>query len=302
MSGALVVRQIHGLQTSTHAYRLALTGALLLVFLWQDHLDPVVWTLWTRCQRNAWFRHDSFEVLFSTMSFALWLSLFWVIDHCIPSLRAYRFNIIESKVPERVDKLRWDELVSWQGRWRAASSEVVWYVGPWLVIDFFVRRRHLLMDTAESTPGIWTLLLQMVLSLLMYDVSFYAGHRLMHALPYLTKIHAKHHSRGGNIRAIDGVRHTFIDGTFDVACSVIALRLVGSHPLARCLHNIVATFLISEAHSGYDFPCSPSRVIPGKLLLTPREHHAHHDHAHVNFSKFFTLWDRLLSTYECGAV
>jgi len=172
------------------------------------------------------------------------------------------------------------------------------YVGPWLLIDFVHRRRHLLLDGAAGAPSTWTLLLQAVLSLLMYDVSFYAGHRLMHSVPALhSSIHAKHHSHGANIRAIDGVRHTFIDGTFDVLCSVVALRVVGSHPLARCLHNMVATYLIAEAHSGYDFPWSPSRVIPGRVLLTPREHHAHHDRADVNYSKFFTLWDRLLGTY-----
>jgi len=268
--------------------------------LWQDEVDRKICTLWSYCRRSPWFRHDSFEVLFSTLLFAVWIGVFWTMDHCIPSLRYYRFNVIESKKSMEADQVRWDELISWQGRWRAAGQEVVWYVGPWLLFDLVHPRRHLLLNSAGSAPTAWTLLLQVAMSLLMYDVSFYAGHRLLHFWPAARSIHAKHHSHGGNIRAIDSVRHTFIDGAFDVACSVVSLRVVGSHPVARCLHNTAATFLITEAHSGYDFPFSPSRIVPGKVLLTPREHHAHHDRADVNYSKFFTLWDRLLRTYAGG--
>jgi len=131
------VREIRGLQSSTLAYRYMLAAALLLLFLWEDKVHRRICSLWTSCLQASWFRHDSFEVLFSTACFSLWISMFWLADHRFPSLRSYRFNVIESKnsVPVGDDKLHWDELISWHGRWRAAGQEVVWYGYFFLVVS-----------------------------------------------------------------------------------------------------------------------------------------------------------------------
>lgn len=46
------------------------------------------------------------------------------------------------------------------------------------------------------------------------------------------------------------VRHTFIDGTMDVACSVFALNVVSCHPLSRAVYDVVIIGLITELHAG----------------------------------------------------
>jgi sterol desaturase/sphingolipid hydroxylase (fatty acid hydroxylase superfamily) len=85
-----------------------------------------------------------------------------------------------------------------------------------------------------------------------------------------------------------------LDGFFDVICSVIALNLVRAHPFSRSLFNMVAIYLISEAHSGYDFPWSPHNVLT--FIAGPVIHSAHHSTGSCNFAKFFVWWDVLFST------
>jgi sterol desaturase/sphingolipid hydroxylase (fatty acid hydroxylase superfamily) len=99
---------------------------------------------------------------------------------------------------------------------------------------------------------------------------------------------------GANIRACDAIRHTVLDGFFDVICSVVALNLVHAHPFSRSLFNMVAIYLISEAHSGYDFPWSPHNVLT--FIAGPVIHSAHHSKGSCNFAKFFVWWDILFST------
>ena len=99
---------------------------------------------------------------------------------------------------------------------------------------------------------------------------------------------------GGNIRACDAIRHTFIDGFFDVICSVIALKVVGAHPLSRSIFNSIAIFLICEAHSGYDFPWSAHNILT--FFAGPVIHRKHHHNGSCNFSKFFIWCDMLFGT------
>lgn len=51
-------------------------------------------------------------------------------------------------------------------------------------------------------------------------------------------------------RALQAVRHTFIDGTMDVVCSVFAINLLRLHPLSRAVYNVVIIGLITELHAG----------------------------------------------------
>ena len=50
--------------------------------------------------------------------------------------------------------------------------------------------------------------------------------------------------------ALQAVRHTFIDGTMDVVCSVFAINLLRLHPLSRAVYNVVIIGLITELHAG----------------------------------------------------
>ena len=149
-------------------------------------------------------------------------------------------------------------------------------------------------------PSLLTLLREVFLGLVIYDLLFFLGHNLLHRVPFLySRIHRKHHSMT-TVRAGDAIRHSFLDGSWDVACAVIALNLLQAHCLSRSLFNAIAIYLITEAHCGLNLPWMPANVIPFGLLAGPVAHDLHHQRGGHNFQKFFTYLDRLFGTYRAG--
>jgi len=63
-------------------------------------------------------------------------------------------------------------------------------------------------------------------------------------------------------------------------------------PLSRALHNLMVTYLLTEAHSGYDLPFMSHRLFPRVFGGAPR-HELHHQHGNVYFHQFFMWIDDL---------
>lgn len=281
--------------------QVAAVGVIALLAAHEEQINIMISSLYSALLASAFFRWDSFEVVQSTACFGMWILLFFTLDWGLPSMRRFRFNVLASLKDDTSSsnkELVRGELLAWKGRKRAAIDEVLWYLVPWMVVDyFFPRRENTVLNTFPGAPDLQTTVMQVFLSLVAYDCFFYAGHRLFHWKNISQ--HQKHHDNRGSIRAIDAVRHSFWDGTFDVFCSVFALKLVGSHPLCRAIHNVVATFLITESHCGYDFPWSLGRITNG-FFMSSRDHLRHHVTGNANFGKFFTFLDRAFGTYVNG--
>ena len=64
------------------------------------------------------------------------------------------------------------------------------------------------------------------------------------------------------------------------------LVLAPKHPLSRVLHNLIVTYLLAEAHSGYDLPWMTHRAFPN-VFGGARAHEAHHVHGEGNYHQFF---------------
>ena len=94
----------------------------------------------------------------------------------------------------------------------------------------------------------------------------------------------------------DAIRHTFLDGTWDVVCSVAALNIIKAHAVSRLIYNIVAISLITEAHSGMNFPWMLCNIVPFNIFAGPVAHDIHHQTGKNNYQKFFTYLDFLFKT------
>lgn len=279
--------------TSVASFAL-LSMLVVTMVVYKEKYDALLANVYTILLSTRFFRLESFEVLQSSLCFALWTSLYVVMDFVIPGITA-RYRVTAKDSTTQREK----EMFAWKGREWALFEETVWYVVPWLVFDAFFPRREQLLDTFQQPPTIEALVLQIFCSLCLYDVFFYAGHRLFHTSPLLYQsVHAKHHYTKGHVKACDSFRHTFIDGTWNVLCSVFSLRIVRSHPLARALHNVIATAIITEIHSGYDWPLSLSKATFG-FFQSAREHQKHHKIGNCNYSQLTTTLDRLCGTHQC---
>jgi len=60
----------------------------------------------------------------------------------------------------------------------------------------------------------------------------------------------------------------------------------GKHPMSRCLHNLVVTYLLTEAHSGFDLPWMSHRVWPRVFGGAPA-HERHHKVGTSDYQQFF---------------
>lgn len=140
----------------------------------------------------------------------------------------------------------------------------------------------------------------------------------MHRFPNLPHYHIIHHDFQG--RSIAGshhdfqgtsiagcgeryleaeavVNHSLVDAALQVGTNIVVQNLtpfgVPKHKLARFLHNVLVTYLLTETHSGLDLPWGTHRLCPWLCGGAPRHalHHASHRHC---FQQFFTYLDDAL--------
>uniref|UniRef100_A0A7R9SWM1 Fatty acid hydroxylase domain-containing protein n=1 Tax=Pycnococcus provasolii TaxID=41880 RepID=A0A7R9SWM1_9CHLO len=257
----------------TVSVRVLIVAAFTTMCLRRNHADAFVQNAWDDLRVRWWFQHDTFEPVLATTSFAFWMALWYAVD-----LVAY------AHIPTRYRLQTSESMHQWKPQGHVAQ-EVLLYLAPLAMYDHVKPRRVLPPDA----PTALACLAQVMCSLLLYDCLFAIFHRAMHSHPVLyRRVHAKHH-HNAVVRARDAVRVSALEQLVDVSCSILALKLTGSHPLSRAIHNIVITFLITELHSGYSFPWSFESVVPYGLYLGPTKHVLHHSVNAPYYAKVFAV-------------
>ena len=265
-------------QKQTSLWRILTSITFLFGYLNHTKLDAFMNNLYTNYILNMKiFHHYSFEPLLASFCFASYIGIYAIFDYFIPSLHKYR---IQNN----------DSLIAWKDRLKdSLFNEVPWYLGVWVPFGGFMKARKV----SYVSPNLLVIFKEVFLGLILYDLFFFIGHNLLHRVPFLYRfIHSKHHKLQ-TIRAGDSIRHTFLDGTWDVICAVLALNILKAHAVSRSLFNIVAIGLITEAHSGYNFPWQISNVIPLNIFAGSLAHDIHHQKGNVNYQKFFTYLDSI---------
>jgi sterol desaturase/sphingolipid hydroxylase (fatty acid hydroxylase superfamily) len=138
---------------------------------------------------------------------------------------------------------------------------------------------------------------------LVFDFFHYTTHRLMHTVPFLySRVHRKHHEES----IIDeyttfnhSLQDLLITNFFPMLATFYIIRV--SHFTAIMLFWYKMTVEIS-GHSGKETTSSFIQCIylPKSLGidLYSRDHLLHHTKPSVNFSKRFSIWDKLFFTYK----
>jgi sterol desaturase/sphingolipid hydroxylase (fatty acid hydroxylase superfamily) len=138
---------------------------------------------------------------------------------------------------------------------------------------------------------------------LIFDFFHYGTHRFLHSVPTLYRtIHKKHHETTV-INANTTFNHTPLDllitNTIPILC---ASAIIPVSPYTLTILFWFKTVLEISGHTGKDSSGSFIQCIylPEALgiSLYSRDHNNHHLNPTVNFSKRFSLWDRLFGTKE----
>lgn len=158
---------------------------------------------------------------------------------------------------------------------------------------FFDWARHPgLADWVSSLPLAW----QVVSVLLVADFTQYWVHRAFHAVPFLWKFHAIHHSA----EAMDwlaGSRLHLVDAVVTRALTYIPIYVLGFSQTAIVIYVVVVVVQATFIHANVRWQFRPLRW----LLATPAFHHWHHgaepQAVDKNFAVHTPIWDKLFGTF-----
>ena len=127
------------------------------------------------------------------------------------------------------------------------------------------------LDGVHALVRAQPMALQAIEVVFVADLFQYAVHRAMHALPWLWRFHAIHHSS----RAMDwlaGSRLHLVDVVIVRAVTFLPLHALGFHPDALLAYLIFVSFHAVWIHANFRFEL---RAL-SPWLVTPAYHHWHH--------------------------
>lgn len=221
-------------------------------------------------------RHWWFEPLVATLSFALWINVFRVVERGGLS-RAALGDVFDVRRGTRVLRA---------GAAYAAGVACFRSVAPAAPVDWRC-------PTAAAFVG------ELAFGVVAYDALFYVVHRAAHACgPFGRAVaHRRHHGSAAACVASDVVDHSLADGGLQVLANIVAQRWAGptggpKNFAARLAHNVLVAFLLTDAHAATNRRVS--RRFPN-LLRGADRHRAHHRRGGPPYQQFFGYLDALFS-------
>jgi lathosterol oxidase len=146
----------------------------------------------------------------------------------------------------------------------------------------------------QATVAPQPALLQFVEIVVVADLSEYAVHRLFHAVPFLWRFHAVHHSS----EAMDWLassRIHLVDAVVTRALAFVPLYVLGFSPGPVYAYLVFVSFHAIFVHANVRFGFG----IVEQVLGTPKFHHWHHATTPVdkNFAIHLPVIDRVFGSY-----
>jgi sterol desaturase/sphingolipid hydroxylase (fatty acid hydroxylase superfamily) len=141
---------------------------------------------------------------------------------------------------------------------------------------------------------------QIVALIVLGDIGFYAAHRISHAIPFLWRFHALHHSIV-DMDWLAGHRVHPVDQILSNLFKFLPLVLLGFSVEAMVAAGLFYAFHSTLLHSNVNFSLGPV----DRLLAMPRFHHWHHANepsaVGFNYGGQLLLMDRLFGTLRVPA-
>ena len=142
--------------------------------------------------------------------------------------------------------------------------------------------------------------LELIVFLLLFDLTIYLQHRVFHRVPVLWRLHRMHHT-DPDYDLTTGNRFHPLSILLSGLIKVVLILLVGPMTLAVVIGEILLNSTSMFNHSNIRIPSSlDSRL--RLLVVTPDMHRVHHSINELehnrNFGFNFPWWDRLFGTYQ----
>lgn len=144
-------------------------------------------------------------------------------------------------------------------------------------------------------PSTFTLAWQVAICLIIEDILFYTGHRLLHWPVMYRAFHKVHHEYHDTIGVASEYAHPFEYLLGNIIPFTIGPAVLQVHMFTFFIWAVVRLGKTAEAHSGYEFPFSPFKLLP--FANPAAAHDFHHSTGFTScYGSFLTIWDTLLGT------
>jgi len=237
----------------------------------------------------------------------------WWIDPLLASISfasaVYLFSYQEKKLG--LSRFRtWHEFCySGDGRCILMESLSAYWIGIFFWKIFVPPPGEMIPDgIPNSVESLFWLIAEVSSGIVLYDAYFFFIHWGMHECKYLRIFcHKEHHGETKYIEARHVLHHSLLDGSMQVLINIMVQRCTPwgdiKSRLARALHNIIVTWMLTESHTSSPYP-----NIFRKHCTGVRNHRFHHlgtsEHVgengvHHGYQQFFGYLDNTKAWYYC---
>ncbi|WP_028209069.1 sterol desaturase family protein [Paraburkholderia nodosa] len=175
--------------------------------------------------------------------------------------------------------------------WHLYAMGLQWLgVKPLLTVDFGA-----LLHSGNTIVGVFMAVLSGVLVAIAGDFFYYWMHRAQHAMPFLWRLHATHHS----IRELTAWNCNHHISEPIVYAMFVALPLALIHFKSGVVPAIAMALISFQAHLSHSSTrvnLGPLRYIIGDNQFHRIHHSMESHHRHQNYGFFTTIWDTVFRT------
>lgn len=139
--------------------------------------------------------------------------------------------------------------------------------------------------------------IELAVSIFLYDALFFGIHILFHRIPALHRIHGPHHKHN-EIHPQVTNRLSVTERVALILLANFSLNIIGSHVLTRASFVPMFIYLLVEVHSGVDLDWQYDKILPRGWGAGTVKHAAHHREGRRFFQPFFCWWDDGLEYWE----
>ena len=187
-------------------------------------------------------------------------------------------------------------------------GEFIVYVAQAALIEGVFTSLNAFLFAFGPIDILWQLLTFIPISFvfeIIYDFFHYWSHRHMHT--HHVYLHKSHH-RHIHLRPILAFYQNGVDLVLTNALPFLATEfLIGAfYRLSSFELGLILSYKVFIEVAGHTGRASRATSFPQciwlprllRIELSPEDHNVHHTHVGTNFSKRFTLWDRVFGTYK----
>ena len=144
--------------------------------------------------------------------------------------------------------------------------------------------------------------LALAAAFLLLDLLRYAVHRFQHAVPWLWRFHAVHHS-DPDVDVTTSVRHHPIESLIAASVYWLVVLALDIPAIVVATHALAVFVAAAVTHTNVRFPASVERALQ-PVVITLDLHLIHHsvayEEANSNYGAVLSIWDRLFGTFTAA--